>query len=158
MHHSAVGFLDNRLGPARFRQHQSYHQGLGWADIAYHFMIDRAGNVFEGRPVDAVGDTATNYDPTGHFLPMCEGDFNEHNPTAAQLDALAKVIGWGRTVFGTDVIAGHRDHASTTCPGDRLADALGGVVAASDAYLGISLSVLSGEEGSARVSAIEQGT
>lgn len=155
VHHSAVGFLDNRLGPARIRQHQNYHQSLGWPDLAYHLVIDRLGNVFEGRPFTAVGDTGTDYDPTAHFLPMCEGNFDEHDPSAAQLDALAAVVGWARAAFSTDVVAGHRDVASTTCPGDRLASQLDGVIGVSDGYLGLSLVVLSHEEGAARVAGIE---
>lgn len=156
-HHSAVGFLDNRLGPARFRQHQEFHQSLGWPDIAYHLMIDRDGNVYEGRPFDAIGDTGTDYDPTGHFLPLCEGNFDEHDPSDAQLEALAAVIGWARTRFGTDVVGIHRDYASTSCPGDRLVARHDAVVAASERYLGMSLVLLSAEEGAAKVAAIEAG-
>lgn len=120
-------------------------------------MIDRNGNVFEGRPVDAVGDTATNYDPSGHFLPMCEGDFNEHDPTEAQLDSLARLIGWARRAFGSDLVSGHRDHASTTCPGDRLAAVLPEVISASEAHLGTDLAFLSAAEGAERVAVIESG-
>lgn len=158
VHHSAVGFLDNRVGPARFRQHQSYHQSLGWPDIAYHFMIDRRGNVFEGRPMDAVGDTATSYDPTGHFLPMCEGNFNEHDPTSEQLDALARLLGWAQAAFGTDVVAGHRAYAGTTCPGDALASALDRVVRDSRDLVATELVYLSAAAGAARVEQIESGT
>lgn len=156
-HHSAVGFLDNRLGPARFRQHQNHHLSLGWPDIAYHLMIDRNGNVFEGRPFDAVGDTGTNYDPAGHFLPLCEGNFDEHDPSDAQLESLAAVVGWARARFATDVVGIHRDYASTSCPGDRMASRLDDVVAASGRYLSMSLRVLSEEEGAVRVAAIESG-
>jgi len=39
-----------------------------WIDIPYHFLIDPNGNVYEGRNVFTVGETATEYDPTGHLL------------------------------------------------------------------------------------------
>lgn len=35
---------------ARVRYHQSYHMdGNGWCDIGYHFLVDKLGNIFEGR-------------------------------------------------------------------------------------------------------------
>src|SRR3954452_6423863 len=36
VHHTAVVLGDNANAPARLRQHQQYHQGKGWIDIAYH--------------------------------------------------------------------------------------------------------------------------
>jgi hypothetical protein len=85
-------------------------------------LLDRAGNVYEGRPLWAIGDTFTNYDPTGHFLPMLEGDFNTQQPSDAQLDALATVIAWAVNHYGVtlSVTAGHKEVAATSCPGDAL--------------------------------------
>jgi hypothetical protein len=122
VHHTAVALSSNIEGPARARQHQSYHQDLGWPDLAYHYLIDANGHVYEGRPVDAVGDTATDYDPTGHLLICCEGDFNSQQITADQYDSLIRMLAWGASEFGIDptAIRGHREIASTTCPGDNL--------------------------------------
>ena len=122
IHHTAVTLGDNRDAPDRFRQHEAYHRSQGWPDIAYHLLIDRNGNVFEGRPLWAIGDTFTNYDPTGHFLPTLEGDFNSQSPSAAQTDTLATVVAWAMNHYGLDssVIAGHRDLAATSCPGTNL--------------------------------------
>ena len=110
--------------PARMRQHQRFHQDdKGWPDIAYHYVIDSAGRVFEGRPVWAKGDTGTSYDPAGHFLVCCEADFNQQSPTQAQIDPLVSMLAWGAREFGVDAgtIKGHRDYAATTCPGANLA-------------------------------------
>lgn len=122
VHHTAVVLGDNSEGPARVRQHQAYHQSRGWPDIAYHFVVDGGGNIYEGRPVDAVGDTGTNYDPTGHLLVCCEGDFNQQEITADQYESLVQMLAWGVVEFGVDpaVIRGHRDLAATSCPGDGL--------------------------------------
>ncbi len=77
LHHSAVPLVDNRIIADRLRQHQRYHQDQhGWIDIAYHIGIDRDGNIFELRTPEVAGDTATDYDPAGHFLVLCEGDFD----------------------------------------------------------------------------------
>ena len=123
VHHTARLLRQNSDAPRSIRIHQDFHQvDRGWPDIAYHFLIDLDGNVYEGRPPSAVGDTGTNYDPTGHFLVSCEGNFNEQELPAAQRDALVNVLAWASEAFSIDptTLAGHRDVASTTCPGDNL--------------------------------------
>jgi hypothetical protein len=123
VHHTARLLANNRDAPEAIRGHQRFHQlDRGWPDIAYHFIIDIEGNVYECRPVTAVGDTGTNYDPTGHFLVCCEGNFNEQALPAAQQAALVDVLAWAATEFGVDpeTIRGHRDVAATSCPGDNL--------------------------------------
>jgi hypothetical protein len=162
VHHSAVVFVDNRLAPARLRDHQAAHQSRGWPDIAYHLLIDRNGNVYEGRPRWAVGDTATNYDPRGHLQVMCEGHFGKQRPSDAQVSALVDVLAWGVERYGVAVrtIRGHLDHADTACPGARLYGRLDDVRRRVRDRLGsggVSLAELCGPEGRARVAAIEAG-
>ncbi len=124
VHHTEVVLGDNTNAPARLRQHQHYHQDTqGWIDIAYHFSVDRHGNIYELRRPDLVGDTATDYDPTGHFLVVCEGDFDKEAVSEDQLNGTALVFAWAAERFGipTSTLAGHRDLASkTTCPGAGL--------------------------------------
>ncbi|WP_244892771.1 peptidoglycan recognition protein family protein [Mycobacterium asiaticum] len=124
LHHSGVVLGDNRNAPARLRQHQRYHQDQhGWIDIAYHVSVDRNGNIYELRATELVGDTATDYDPTGHFLVLCEGDFDTEAISEAQLRGTAIVFAWAAQRFGvsTDTLASHRDFAPTTsCPGANL--------------------------------------
>ena len=165
VHHTAVRLEANKDAPARARQHQAYHQSLGWPDLAYHYLIDAAGNVYEGRPVSAVGDTATDYDPTGHLLICCEGDFSQQEIPAAQYNALVNMLAWGAAEFSLDpeIIRGHRDLASTTCPGDALyapiADGtLHAQVAEAMRRVPLQLELICGSEASARVSAVETGT
>lgn len=119
VHHTAALLSDNRRAPGRLRSHQAYHQSLGWPDLAYHFAVDAEGNVYEGRTPSARGDTATEYDPTGHFLVVAEGNFDAQEIPAAQLASVADVLAWAAVEFGVgpDTIAGHRDYAATTCPG-----------------------------------------
>lgn len=124
IHHSGVLLSDNRTIAARLRQHQRYHQDEhGWIDIAYHVGIDLGGNVFELRDTALVGDTATDYDPTGHFLVLCEGNFDEQDLPEVQLESAALVFAWAAQHFqiSTDTLAGHRDFTSATaCPGAGL--------------------------------------
>jgi len=124
LHHSAVNFDDNRTITARLRQHQHYHQDdHGWIDIAYHVAVDRKGNLFALRPFDLVGDTATDYDPTGHFLVLVEGNFDEQPVNEDQLRGAALAFAWAAQTWAipTDTLKGHRDvPAQTTCPGSNL--------------------------------------
>ena len=123
LHHTAVVLGDNSNITSRLRQHQAYHQDhQGWIDIAYHLGVDRDGNIFELRTPDLAGDTATSYDPRGHFLVVCEGDFDQEAVTEAQLHGAAVAFGWAAQTFGvaTDSLAGHQDYASTSCPGANL--------------------------------------
>ena len=165
VHHTAVKLGSNTLAPARARQHQGYHQSLGWPDLAYHYLIDANGNVYEGRPTDAIGDTATNYDPAGHLLICCEGDFDKQEITSDQYEALVTVLAWGVNRFGIDPadIRGHRDLATTSCPGDSLhslieSGTVGGDVAARLAADPPNLGIICGDDAADLVAAIESGT
>jgi hypothetical protein len=124
IHHTAVALDDNSIITSRLRQHQRYHQiDRGWVDIAYHVGVDRDGNIFELRRTAIAGDTATNYDTTGHFLVVCEGDFNVEPISEAQLNGAALAFAWATQEFGitSSTLASHQQvAAATSCPGTNL--------------------------------------
>src|SRR5206468_2171048 len=72
---------------------QAFHQGpeRGWADIGYHFVIDGAGRVFEGRHADVLGAHAggANMDNIGIAM---MGDYNRDQLSADQKTALRRLI------------------------------------------------------------------
>jgi hypothetical protein len=166
IHHTAVVLGDNSYAPARLRQHQQYHQdSQGWIDIAYHIGVDRNGNIFELRKPELVGDTATSYDPTGHFLVVCEGNFDEEVVTDAQLNGAALAFAWAaqRFAIATDTLAGHRDVSpDTVCPGANLYAhvASGDLKRRVDGLLAagtVDLRTVCGPEAAATVADIEAG-
>lgn len=165
VHHTAVILDRTSQAPSRARGHQRYHQDKGWPDLAYHFLVDDAGHVYEGRPWSARGDTATEYDPTGHFLVCAEGDYDRQQVAPAMLASIAGLLAWASLAFGVDpaTIAGHRAYAATTCPG-RSIDAviadgtLEEMVRDRIAAGATGPAVLCGAEGAALVAAIEAGT
>jgi hypothetical protein len=165
LHHEAVVLGDNRNAPGRLRQDQRYHQDqLGWIDIAYHVGVDRNGNIYELRSTEIAGDTATNYDTTGHFLVLCEGDFDQEVVSEAQLHGAALAFAWAAQNFrvATSTLAGHRDLAQTSCPGANLYARLasGDLKRRTDDLLaagGVDLQRFCGPDAAARVAAIEAG-
>jgi hypothetical protein len=165
LHHEAVVLGQNRNAPGRLRQDQRYHQDQhGWVDIAYHVGVDRNGNIYELRSTAIAGDTATDYDTTGHFLVLCLGDFDHEVVSEAQLHGAAVVFAWAAKTFGvaSNTLAGHRDLAQTSCPGANLYAHLtsGDLERRIDDLLavgGVDLQRFCGPDASARVAAIEAG-
>jgi hypothetical protein len=134
--------------PQMLRSIQAFHQDVrGWDDIAYNFVVDRFGTIWEGRgggPDRAVVGAHTAGFNTGSVGVSVLGTFDNSAPSAAALEGVAQVIAWkfaqrnidplGSTVLtsrGGDVhppgelvpmanIAGHRDLGQTSCPGQLL--------------------------------------
>ncbi|HSB37806.1 MAG TPA: peptidoglycan recognition protein, partial [Gaiellaceae bacterium] len=125
-----------------------YHvKGNGWNDIGYNFLVDKYGQVFEGRyggmtrPV--VGAHAMGFN-TGSVGIALIGDYSSTAITPAARAALVSLIAWrldlahvdplskvvrvsagnprypaGRAVT-LNAISGHRDVYPTSCPGGSL--------------------------------------
>lgn len=94
-----------------------------WADIPYHFLIAPNGNIYEGRNAYTVGETSTEYDPTGHLLICCLGNRNESPVPKQQLDALIQLIKYGSVKYKIplDSLSTHKNFSKqTTCPGKYL--------------------------------------
>lgn len=165
LHHEAVVLGENRNAPGHLRQDQRYHQDQhGWIDIAYHVGVDRNGDIYELRSTEIAGDTATDYDTTGHFLVLCEGDFDQEAVPEAQLQGAARAFAWAAQTFhvSTDTLAGHRDLAQTSCPGRNLYAHLssGDLKRRIDDLLGaggVDLQRFCGPDAAARVASIEAG-
>ena len=163
LHHTAVALDAAAQAPARLRRHQRYHQNQGWSDIAYHYAVDLAGNVYELRDPAVPGDTFTDYDTTGHLHVVCEGDFEAQRPTDALLDGLAALFAALAVTHGLSPrsLDTHRSYApTTTCPGQHLRSRLEGLRSrvtdlARDPAPQLALSC--GDEARRRVAAIEAG-
>ncbi|MEI7714641.1 MAG: N-acetylmuramoyl-L-alanine amidase [Mycobacterium sp.] len=166
LHHEAVVLGENRNAPGHLRSDQRYHQDQkGWIDIAYHVGVDRDGNIYELRSTEIAGDTATDYDTTGHFLVLCEGDFDQETVPEAQLHGAALAFAWAAQNFhvASGTLAGHRDLAQTSCPGTNLYAHLssGDLKGRIDDLLAggpVDLRQFCGPDAAARVEAIEAGS
>jgi hypothetical protein len=128
IHHSAHDDVDSSetvTGTARLiRSMQEFHiRDRDWADIAYHYIIDPKGRVWEGRNVKFqgahAGSDALNKNNIGIVL---MGDFEDHPPTPASVASLKLLIAHLRKTYGIaqSGIFGHQDLHSTKCPGRYL--------------------------------------
>ena len=121
LHHDGAEFHGGAV--ARMRALQSWSRRVrGWVDIPYHFLIDREGQIYEGRPLEYAGDTATEYDPTGHALITVMGNYNTQEVNQAQLAAIVDLASWLCYEYSIppQTVHGHRDYAATSCPGTNL--------------------------------------
>jgi hypothetical protein len=94
-----------------------------WVDIPYHFLIAPDGKIYEGRAVTTVGETATEYDPTGHLLITCLGNLEQQEVRPEQLQSLIALIAYCSKKYKIPVetLSTHRDNSKqTTCPGKNL--------------------------------------
>jgi N-acetyl-anhydromuramyl-L-alanine amidase AmpD len=132
IHHTAVAQAPARSAAEKLRALQLFSQRddsladgrrkPAWGDVPYHFYVATDGTVAEAREWRYVGDTNTRYDPTGHLLVVVEGNFQNEQLTDAQRRALEILIPALARRFDipAGAIGGHRDFASTSCPGRNL--------------------------------------
>jgi len=125
IHHEGTIFKVDDDAPKHIKNVQTWGMGKdrSWTDIPYHFLIDPKGNVYEGRNVFTEGETATDYNPNGHLLISCLGNFEEQEISEEQLSALINLIGYccKKYQISPETIASHKDYSNQTdCPGKNL--------------------------------------
>ncbi|WP_232850587.1 N-acetylmuramoyl-L-alanine amidase [Nocardia acididurans] len=126
----------------------AYHaKTLGWCDIGYNALVDKYGQIFEGRyggldrPVEGAHAGGFNINTAGvAFM----GNHEEEAPTDVAVRSMGEFIGWRARVAGIDPegsttmysegsdytkyamgqavklpnVFAHRDVGNTSCPGD----------------------------------------
>ncbi len=156
VHHTAS---TNDYGPdeviEQIRDFYDFHVGpeRGWFDLAYNFLVDRFGGIWEAREgslAEPIQGDATGGSQGFAQLASLIGNHAEAPPTAEAVDSLTRLLAWlahrhrvdttpGATVVFTSrgsnrwpagaeitsaTISGHRDMSRTTCPGDSVYELL----------------------------------
>jgi uncharacterized protein with LGFP repeats len=150
VHHTATG---NNYAPedsaAILRSIYAYHtMTLGWCDIAYNALVDKYGQVFEGRAggitKDVLGSHTGGFNSDVWGVSMI-GNFEDDPPPDVLVKTVGRLLGWrlsldkvdplgmvnlksaggqhtvvpgGRVVELPEIFA-HRDVGNTECPGTQ---------------------------------------
>jgi N-acetylmuramoyl-L-alanine amidase len=146
---------------------QTYHvKGNGWNDIGYNFLVDRFGQVFEGRgggiDRNVVGAHAEGFN-TGSVGVATIGTFSGSSIASAGRRALVRLLAWRLDLAHVDptsrltwrsagnpkypagkavrlrAVSGHRDTGYTTCPGGALYSTLSSIGKSVRAYGGTKI-------------------
>ncbi len=104
----------------------------GWGDIAYNYLVDFMGNVYEGR---VGGETAIGGHAEGYNAGSCGiclmGRFFNDDTTPEMHNAIVWIASWAarnldpvgsapfHDIGNLPTICGHRDVNNTSCPGDE---------------------------------------
>lgn len=95
---------------------RKWHLEKGWADIGYHFVIRRNGDVEDGRPVDQAGAHTQGYNRESIGICLVGGN-NEADFSFSQYHSLVALIEKLKTQYGSDItVHGHREFADKLCP------------------------------------------
>lgn len=125
--------------PAIVRGIYYYHTKVrGWSDIGYNLLVDKYGQIFEGRygglRNGVVGAHTKGFN-TGSFGVSLMGNFSTAPAPSAMLEATYRAISWQWEVYGINPdpaaklwknntrirpLNGHRDLGQTACPGDNV--------------------------------------
>lgn len=100
-----------------------YHKSLGWGKIGYHYFIDKAGKLTQGRKDNEEGAHCIGYNLQS--LGIClAGNFDLTLPTEAQKKTLAKLLAdkLKQYAIPLEKIVPHRFAQSKTCYGKLLGD------------------------------------
>lgn len=149
VHHTQTpnGERGKQVG-ARLRQIHDYHRlQKGWPDIAYNFLVDEEGTIWEGRAGSLTGPVrgdATGGSQGFAVLSCFLGNHSVVEPSPAALESMVQLLAWQAALNGVDLsadrritftsrgssrwtkgarvstspVAGHRDMSATQCPGD----------------------------------------
>ena len=165
IHHTAGSNAYTRQQSAAIvRGIQLYHMaGNGWNDIGYNFLVDKYGQVFEGRAggIDrpVVGAHAEGFNDGSVGIAVI-GSYGAAGISSAARTAIAQLVAWRLDVAHVDplgtlswpsggnsrfprgipvflrVVDGHRDTGFTDCPGDGAYRGLAAIAGAA-ALLGL---------------------
>lgn len=165
VHHTATGngYRCAQV-PSLIRGIYRYHvKSMGWRDIGYNFLVDKCGNIYEGRaggvakPVLGAHTLGFNTNSMGIAV---LGTYGHTKPSATAVRAVARLTAWKLGLYGANprgktylksggsnlygkgrnvrlnVISGHRDGFSTECPGRQLYRKLGSARSTAARYQG----------------------
>ena len=96
------------------------HLEKGWSDIGYHWVVDREGVVWEGRPESLQGAHCRDYNRESIGVCWLGGLDGNGTPvgniTKAQTRSMEELLRQLHRRYPDALLYGHRDLAATKCP------------------------------------------
>ncbi|MFJ4621324.1 peptidoglycan recognition protein [Streptomyces sp. NPDC088812] len=165
VHHTASGNnYTCSQAPSVIRGIYRYHvKSMGWRDIGYNFLVDKCGNIYEGRAGGVtkavLGAHTLGFNSNSMGIAVI-GTFTSTKPAASAVTSVARLTAWKLGLFGANpvgktylksgggnlyakgknvrlnVISGHRDGFATECPGKQLYGKLGSARSTAARYQG----------------------
>lgn len=118
IHHSGV--KDGPTGVAAVQAFERHHmQVRKWSSIAYNWLVDVDGTIYEGRQKGAVGGATRGWNfRTEAVCYIGDGD-EPLSPEA--MKGFVVVTNYLHDIYGGKLwVKSHKDFAATSCPGDSL--------------------------------------
>ncbi|QVJ00315.1 N-acetylmuramoyl-L-alanine amidase [Nocardiopsis eucommiae] len=104
---------------SQVRGWHSYHLGLGWAGLGYHYVVCPHGIVLTGRGLNRIGSHSPGVNATRIGVLFMVG--GNQQPPANMLRAFLELRTWlAARGVNSSSITGHQAHIATSCPGTPL--------------------------------------
>lgn len=118
VHHSGV--VNPPDGVAAVRAYERYHMDTrGWNAIAYNWLVDERGVIYEGRGPGIVSGATKHYNFKTESI--CYTGYGGKKPPEVALISITEVIEDIQGRYGGSLwLKGHQDLAATSCPGSEL--------------------------------------
>lgn len=93
-----------------------WHKQNGWAGIGYHYFVTKSGQVYTGRPENAVGAHCPG--ENDHSIGICaEGSYMTETMPEVQKQAIVDLCKYIKGKYTIRRIGGHKEFYETDCPG-----------------------------------------
>ena len=121
IHHSATDISATPDSIARYHVGVNSHLQEGGAPgIAYHYLIDYKGNVFQVNSLKTIAWHTSGQNTRSVGVCMI-GDFDNQPPSIDQYKSLVKLLRFLKNSLNKRLkILGHREFANKSCPGDHV--------------------------------------
>lgn len=109
--------LHHRGGDGDVMSIHKSHQSRGWAGIGYHFYVRKNGEIWRGRPQNAVGAHCVGFNAMS--VGVCfEGNYeNEKSMPKTQKNAGREIVAYLRRQYPNARVVRHGELTATACPG-----------------------------------------
>jgi len=119
VHHSGVERPPR--GVEAVRAYERHHLSKGWDGIAYNWLVDETGTIFEGRGWDARGGATKGWNAKS--ISICYTGYGYRQPNGNVLKSFQTLVEEAEARFKKPLwVTTHRRKSQTTCPGDWLGD------------------------------------